>query len=83
MLKSYYHIKKSIIFVYNKFKNKEKMKRILKNWMVIEGKETTTFMDIFNVTLIVDKSGKYIDGNLKDSEETQKLVNKLIKANNK
>ena len=59
------------------------MKRILKTWVAIEGKETTTFINKFNVTLIVDKSGKYIDGNLKDSEETQNLVNKLIKANNK
>ncbi len=59
------------------------MKRILKTWFAIEGKETTTFINKFNVTLIVDKSGKYIDGNLKDSEETQNLVNKLIKANNK
>ena len=59
------------------------MKRILKTWVAIEGKETTTFINKFNVTLIVDKSGKYIDGNLKDSEETQNLVNKLIKANKK
>jgi hypothetical protein len=59
------------------------MKRFFKSWVAIEGKETTTFMNKFNVTLIVDKSGKYIDGNLKDSEETQNLVNKLIKENNK